>query len=335
VPPQQGQAVVAGWTSGDTNRMPVAPKSILIGIPSFRRPDGLRNLLASLESQEGVDAEHIEVFVADNDPDRREAQQVYRELACEFRWPLTCKIVDEAGISAARNAILERARETGADLVAMLDDDEVTSPKWLSELLRAEQRFGADVVAGPVKPNFEHPASRSMRNSGLFAVPDHCEGFLSIIRGAGNILISSSALAAVGWPNFDPSFGLTGGEDHEFFLRVRELGFRFAWAPRAEAFEAIHACRLRRSWILRRAFSLGHTDTRIRRHRGDTMGLLVSLTKAAALLVSAPVGAVLLILPSRRLWILAKWSRSFGKLAALMGFQWHEYAPARITGAAT
>ncbi len=315
--------------------MPVPPKSIVIGIPSFRRPDGLRKLLASLELQQDVDDERIEVFVADNDPYGQEAQQVCQELAPGFRWPVTCQIVDEPGISAARNAILQRARETGVDFVAMLDDDEVATPSWLSELLRAEQQFAADVVAGPVKPDFEHPASRSMRNSGLFAAPDHCEGFLSIVRGAGNILISSSALAARGWPNFDPCFGLTGGEDHEFLLRVREFGFRFAWAPRAEAFEVIHASRLRRSWILRRAFSLGHTDTRIRRHRGDTRGLLVSLTKAAALLVSAPVGALLLMLPSRRLWILAKWCRSLGKIAAVMGFQWHEYAPVRITGAAT
>jgi GT2 family glycosyltransferase len=288
-----------------------------------------------LEAQQRVDSEHIEIFVADNDPVGREAQQVCEELVPGFRWSLTCGVVDSPGISAARNAIFERAHESRTDFVAMLDDDEVATPNWLSELLRAEQRFGADVVAGPVKPSFEHPPSRSMRNSGLFTVPDHCEGLLSIVRGAGNILISTSALAAVGWPIFDPSFGLTGGEDHEFFLRLRELGFRFAWAPRAEAFEAIHSCRLRRSWILRRAFSLGHTDTRIRRSRGDTLGLLLSLAKAAALLASAPAGAFLLMLPSRRLWILAKWSRSLGKLAAFMGFQWHEYAPARITGATT
>jgi glycosyltransferase involved in cell wall biosynthesis len=334
-PFQQARTVVTGQRSADTTQMPQVPRSVLIGIPSFRRPHDLRNLLASLQAQQGVDSERVEVFVADNDPIEGEAQQVCSELARGFRWPLRSEIVDESGISAARNAILDRTREGGFDLVAMIDDDEIAASNWLSQLLCTELRFGADIIGGPVYPSLDSSASGSVRNCGLFTAPNHGEGPVEIVRGAGNILLRSATLAKVGWPSFDHSFGLTGGEDREFFARVRDRGFRFAWAPSAEAFESVPASRMRPSWILRRAFSHGHTDMRIRQHHRDTLGSIVSLAKAAALLATAPVGAALLLIPSRRLWILVKWSHSLGKLAALLGLRWQEYASSRVTGGAT
>jgi glycosyltransferase involved in cell wall biosynthesis len=306
--------------------MPVAPKSILIGIPSFRRPGGLRNLLASLESQEHVETEHIQVFVADNDSRGRDAKQVCEDRACGFRWPLECEIVSERGISAARNAILDRALKHGSDFVAMLDDDEIAGPTWLREMLRTQNHFAADVVGGPVYFHFDEEPSRAVRACGLFGTPFLPEGVVPMIDATNNVLLSCVALESAEWPRFDDAFGLTGGGDREFFTRLRKRGFRFAWSPRAVVTETVPATRSRPSWVLRRAFRIGNGDMRIAQMHAGIRGTAVSLGKAVILILASPVCWPILFLPSRRLWIVGKWSRSVGKIAALLGRQYREYA---------
>jgi glycosyltransferase involved in cell wall biosynthesis len=309
--------------------------SVLIGVPSFRRPDALRKLLESLAEQTGVENFRIEVFVADNDAKRRESVDVCREMARSFRWPLGTDVVEQRGISAARNAILMRTKQTGADFVAMIDDDEVATPRWLSELLRIQGEFDADVVGGPVYQQFDESAPAKFRNCGLFVTPKHSEGIILAIRGAGNILLSCARLRDVGWPKFDLAYGLSGGEDREFFTRLAQLRFRFAWAPGACATESVPASRTRERWVLRRAFNDGNVDMRIWRQHGRGLQPMIALGKSIILLLSAPLGAFLLLVPTRRLWMLAKWSRSLGKVAALLGYYSNEYSSRRPEGAST
>jgi glycosyltransferase involved in cell wall biosynthesis len=299
---------------------------LLIGIPSFRRPDGLRKLLHSLQGQKNVDALQVELFVADNDSVVSEARVVCAELAPTYRWPLACGIVERRGISAARNAILDQARARGADLLAMLDDDEIAAPDWLHEIVAAQERLAADVVGGPLYFDFDEEPSRAVRNSGLFETPDRPEGILPMIDATNNVLFSCAALSRAGWPSFDDSFGLTGGGDREFFTRLRKRGLRFAWSPLAVARETVPKTRSRPSWVLRRAFRVGNGDMRIVRMHYGLGGSAISLGKAAILLGSAPLCSVLLLSPSRRLWLMGKWSRSLGKIAAMFNRHYHEYA---------
>src|SRR5690349_6350722 len=100
----------------------LAHPRILIAIPSYRRPDRLKKLLMSLETQQSVEEYQIEVFVADNDPANHEAFDVCRGIREDFRWSLTCSIVEERGIAAVRNALLAEARTRCADFIAMIDD---------------------------------------------------------------------------------------------------------------------------------------------------------------------------------------------------------------------
>ena len=38
---------------------------------------------------------------------------------------------------------------------------------------------------------------------------------------------------------FDPKFANTGGEDYDFFSRIKARGARFEWCDEAEVFEAV------------------------------------------------------------------------------------------------
>lgn len=268
----------------------------------------------------------VELFVADNDPLEQQAVAVCAGLADDFRWPLSATVVPEPGVSAVRNAILDRARQTGADFIAMLDDDEVADPNWLRELIDAQQRTGADIVGAPVLYDFEREPGPALLRSGYFTPRRWAAGPVPLLDQTGNVLLSCLTLEALGWPRFDRSFGLTGGEDKEYFTRLKKRGVRFAWAPGAIARETVPGERLAPEWVLRRAFRTGNADMRIARLHGSRREVLISLGKALAVLAAAPLTSLLLLAPSQRIRTAAKWARARGKLAALRGHRFEEYA---------
>jgi glycosyltransferase involved in cell wall biosynthesis len=301
-------------------------RKVLIGIGSYRRPEGLRKLLTSLANQKCLEDVRVEVFVADNDAELSDGLSVCKEMAATFPWPLTAELVKERGISAVRNSVLERARKRGVDFVAMLDDDEAASPDWLHELLATQRGTGAGAVAGPRSFNFERLPSIAVATSGLFSRSDFPAGAIGSIESTSNVLLSTQVLESIGWPSFDQQFGLTGGGDKEYFVRLRKSGVRFAWAPAARAVEDVPVARATPAWVIRRAFRVGNCDVRIAFLHGGATAVAGSLGKAATILLAAPLCVPLMLMPSRRLWIIAKWSRSAGKIAALFGQRYREYA---------
>jgi glycosyltransferase involved in cell wall biosynthesis len=264
------------------------------------------------------------VFVADNDPDEHGAQNVCSEQRLNFRWPLTCEVIGERGISAARNAILDFARAQTADFLAMLDDDEVAEERWLRELLDAQGQSGADVVGGPVRAEFSKHVDGRLASSALFGLRDLEHGVT--LEGTGNVLLSCDSLRRIGWPRFDPAFGLTGGEDKEFFTRIRKRGINFGWALRAVAWEHVPPSRLRAGWVLRRAYRIGNNDLRVDLMHGSRTDVIASVGRAAVVLGAAPLCLPILFFGRARLNLLSKWARSAGKVTAILGRSHRDYA---------
>jgi GT2 family glycosyltransferase len=301
--------------------------SILIGIPSFRRPQGLRRLLASLASQENADQFDIAIFVAESDSEKQQALAVCTDGIPDLRWPLSCRVVAQAGVSAARNEILDEARIRGAGYVAMLDDDEVADPSWLTELMSVQQRTGADVVGGPLLFEFAAEPPPAVRHCGLFGARFSDTARAPALCATNNVLLSCERLAKSGWPMFDLRFGFSGGEDTEYFMRLRSAGFSFAWAPSALARDAVSEQRQRSAEILKRAFRFGNSEVRVLYARSALPALGASLTKGIAVLVGSPILALMMVSPSKRLWAPAKIARAIGKFSALFGYNNSYYGP--------
>jgi glycosyltransferase involved in cell wall biosynthesis len=298
---------------------------LLVGVPTHRRPAMLRECLQSLAGQIG-DLPDVEVMVADNDAPSAEGASVVKELATAYPLRLFARVVAEPGISAVRNAILEHARVTGADFIAMIDDDETASPNWLADLLSMQRETGADVVGGPVESRFAVAPERSIVQSRAFRTEQRPAGLTYPIRGTGNVLIATAALAKRAWPSFDSSFGLTGGGDTEWFMRLAKLNVVFAWAPTALAVETVPVERADRRWILQRAYRAGNCNMRVALKHRSARGLLGNLLNVGVTVGSAPLLAPLLLAPQRRLWLLRAWWTAAGRLAALTGGHYREYA---------
>jgi succinoglycan biosynthesis protein ExoM len=226
---------------------------VSIVIPTFRRPRNLSRALESCLDQRTASGRAYEIVVVDNAPEGSAAlvvAEVCRNAAVAIRY------VHEPrpGISHARNAGLTFAR---GRFVAMLDDDERASAHWLWHLTRTQRDYQADVVFGPVLPEFE-------------PVPEHDAAFLRRFhaystgkptgarvgeRSTNNALIRVARLAE--GPAFDSRLGLIGGEDTLFFSQLRAKGARFIWCADAHVTETIPPERTTWPYVRWRAFRRG------------------------------------------------------------------------------
>ncbi|MBV8800859.1 MAG: glycosyltransferase [Alphaproteobacteria bacterium] len=298
---------------------------IVVAIPTFRRPESLLRLLKALE---GLSTSlSVSVLVADNDKERSEGLRLCAGLSPSYRWPLESVLVRERGISQARNALISRAFAGGCDFVAMIDDDEWPSQRWLDELVRMQRATAADLVQGSIL--FECPPEKMQYRA--------CEGISSIrrpsgavdmLQGAGNLLIARACLQGLAQPFFDPQFGLSGGEDAEFFVRAARAGKRFAWCDEAIVYGEIPSERLRLSWILSRAFSVGNSDMHVAlKHSSSWRVRVAEAAKISGALLLAPVLAIpLALFPSRRLAAPRLFFRAAGKAVAMLGIRHEGYA---------
>ena len=301
---------------------------VIVAIPTFRRPLWLTRLLRALEAlQTGA---LVRVIVADNDAQDHRGADVCDELRrAGYRWDLRAIVVPKRGISQARNALIEEAFRVcdNAFFLAMLDDDEWPQVDWLENLLKVQRETGADIVQGPVLCQFAHGPSAWAELANACLPPRHGSGPIATADAGGNILIRGQRLVSNSRPWFDPQFGLTGGEDKDFFVRMARHGATFAWAADAVAHTSIPESRMSLRWALRRSFRAGNCDMRIAR-KYDRSGrtLAIELTKLAGALLISPlqfIGGI--ASPRRRARALCTFARALGKCAAPLGGEYREY----------
>ncbi|MCI2285476.1 glycosyltransferase [Colwellia sp. MSW7] len=291
-------------------------KLIAIGIPTFKRPKGLKRLLDTLALQK-CDF-NLQVIVADNDSEYCEGLNLVNEIAKEFLFSIEAIVVSERGISSVRNALMKQAFENHkADMLAMVDDDETVEPKWIFSLVQTLETGNYDVVGGAVYPEFEFEPPCWTNGLNLYWRRIHDEGKVELISGSGNILISKSIWNNYPGQLFDVEFGLTGGEDKEYFTRLKKYGATFGFSPKAVSHEFIGGSRMTLAWAEERAYRIGSADIRIKLKLSDNR--FSELAKALFTVSVCTALWLLLFGTKKREWIKFKLERQKGKLNGLIG----------------
>lgn len=224
----------------------------LIAICTYNRVEKLRELLDSIVRN--CEGNNYRVAVVEND-DSRSAEAVARSFSATY------EAEPVPGISAARNRCLGLLT-AGDDFIIFVDDDEVVSAGWLDELTRVQREFGAHVVAGPVLTVFPADTPRWIIKGGFMQRKRFPTGHELSSVAAGNTLISAKAIRRSGL-EFDASFSFTGGEDTDYFRRMRPFTGPPIWADGAVALEEATRDRLNLAWQARRAFRNGSVSARI------------------------------------------------------------------------
>jgi succinoglycan biosynthesis protein ExoM len=230
-------------------------RKVVICIPTFRRPGQLKLLLTSLNGLALTETPaNLEVLIVDNDVN--ESAKSLCE-ATSLPWPLRYVVEPRRGIAQVRNAAVRHS--AGADWIAFVDDDEIVEPQWLNQLLRTQKEFQADIVAGPVLVEFGVGVPEWFVQSKILVRHRYRTGSRPKAPGTGNVFISSEVFRRIG--SFNERFGLTGGEDSEFFMRAGRAGIKIVWCDEAVAHEPVGPSRAGLGYVLRREYQDASTHT--------------------------------------------------------------------------
>ena len=222
-------------------------------------------------------------------------------------------------ISIARNACLDAAK---AEWLAFIDDDETASPAWLNALLCEAKRGDWDAVLGPVQAVYSQSAPAWIRAGDFHSTsPVFVRGRIET-GYTGNVLIRRAAIAREAL-RFRTELGRSGGEDEDFFNRLREAGGRIGFARSALAYETVPAERTTLHWLIQRSFRAGQTyGARLRARSNGTLGRGRALAIATAKAGACAVGALThLPLPAQRNRFLTRAALHCGVVARLAGLK--------------
>lgn len=235
--------------------MSAAERSVLVTIPSYRRPDRLARLLTAVGVQrDDLLPTRVDILVIDNDPDRSAVDAARAGGARYCHEP-------RHGLAAVRNRALEEAVRAGADALVFVDDDEVPADGWLRTLAVPWTAGDADLVSGRVESEFDVPPEPWITAGGFFRRVRFAAGERMPAAPTNNLLIDLGIVQTTGI-RFDEDFGRTGGEDIHFTSALTRRGARIVAAPDALVVDHVPADRATRGWVLRRAFRVGTTTAR-------------------------------------------------------------------------
>lgn len=201
----------------------------------------------------------IEVIVVDND-EQAYAEKLVKDQASIMDMPVVYRQETAKNIALARNCSIDN---TNGEWVAFIDDDEVADPDWLAQLLSTAQTYQADAVFGRVKSTYPSHTPQWIIQSGVFDRPPVSNG-QEVTSGATNSTLVSQAAIKKYQLKFDFNYGLTGGEDADFFYRLYQHGGKLVCSNEAYVSEEVASNRLNINYLLKRALRIGETYTRYR-----------------------------------------------------------------------
>lgn len=300
---------------------------VVVCIPTFRRPEHLRETLASVARQKTT--RRFAVVIVENDAvDRAGAAEAERFLTKGAISGL-CILEPRQGNCRAINAAFETAKEVfpSASMFLMLDDDEIASEQWLDLMVRAAAATGAGVVGGPVFPSFHDQDKQSLDRHPAFRPAYEHSGPVPLIYGSGNCLITRDAFAALKKPIFDLRYNFLGGGDTDFFARCRQAGVSFYWEADAVITETVPNSRTSIGWLTSRGLRIGAINYRVESNlaRGAFARLRL-IGKTMALLPLGVVRALRLVGTGHRFTIaLHPVVVSIGRALAAIGIEPRPY----------
>lgn len=235
---------------------------ITVAAATRRRPRMLSDLLQSLQALDVPQGAELSFVFVENDSSLNITDLV-DEFFKRTGWPARAILEPRQGISHARNAMLDAAREDGADWIAFIDDDEQVRHDWLRILWSGAKEAGAQLAGGPVVPvapvmgcsDTETEVLSYYERAGAVSDARKLAALASGRRfdlATNNWIAEMSAIETAGL-RFDPEFGLSGGEDTDFSRRAHKAGLRLAWVPNAIVTEEVPNARLSAAYIADRA----------------------------------------------------------------------------------
>jgi glucosyl-dolichyl phosphate glucuronosyltransferase len=250
--------------AGDNPRRSTAARKLTLEVVicTYNHARDLDLVLAALEAQRVADHVDWSILVVDNASTDDTAEVAGRHGAAGSGPTQRYVFEPEQGLTPARR---RGVRESAADWIAFVDDDNILDPDWIAEVAAViEQRPDAAGVGGRVLLDFAEPPPFYLRDFGFcFAAQDHGPEARQVrnLVGAG-LALNRQVLVDTGWlerPLLDDRIGerLVSGGDVEIAQRIRASGGALWFTPAAMLRHKIPSSRTTRGYFLRINASLG------------------------------------------------------------------------------
>ena len=238
-------------------------------VATYNRSASLIRALESVAQQNAPASEWECVVINNNSTD--DTQERFAEFAAAHP-DLNMRMVTELrqGLSFARNRGI---RESEAEYIAIIDDDERISPDFITSYISLfDSTPDAVAAGGPIVAEYpsgrprwmSHFTERPVANTMYFGekVRVFPEGR---IPGGGNMALRRSAVRRYGV--FDTSLGyvgesLIGGEESDLFERLRIAEAKYYYVPKAVMYHIIPPEKLTANYISRLSYNVGVSQLR-------------------------------------------------------------------------
>jgi glycosyltransferase involved in cell wall biosynthesis len=238
-------------------------------IATYNRSASLIRALESVAQQNAPASEWECVVINNNSTD--DTQERFAEFVAAHP-DLNMRMVTELrqGLSFARNRGI---RESEAEYIAIIDDDERISPDFITSYISLfDSTPDAVAAGGPIVAEYpsgrprwmSHFTERPVANTMYFGdkVREFPEGR---IPGGGNMAIRRSAVRRYGV--FDTSLGyvgesLVGGEESDLFERLRIAEAKYYYVPTAVMYHIIPPEKLTANYLSRLSYNIGVSQLR-------------------------------------------------------------------------
>jgi glycosyltransferase involved in cell wall biosynthesis len=243
---------------------PGAP-AVSVIIATCGRPQFLLDCVASILRN---DYQDFEIIIVDQARERTLQPALARRFLGESR--LVYVALDEANLSRARNAGLDRAR---GDIIVFSDDDVEVERGWLAAYVAAFDACGAEpvVVGGRLDPLWlgPRPGWLPERKEYLLGIYDRHDGLILMpepdLPIGANFAVHRKVVDAVGGfdarvgPSYTRKRGMIFGDDSLFSLRARNAHYAVYHQGAARSWHKMLPHKMTKAWFIRRSFWEGVT----------------------------------------------------------------------------
>lgn len=285
---------------------------ISICMCTFKRPHLINTLtsVGNLVIPEGV---RTEIIVVDNDINKS-AKQIVSNFSKHTSTDVYYVHEPKKNISTARNAYLAKAN---GDWIASLDDDEIADRNWLVNLLEAANKHSAQAVFGTVKNDYPPNTPQWIIDGRFFERKEYPTGTLLSSLGAGCTLFRRDCVVQQGM-QFDVRYGLSGGEDADFFHRLHNHGYKLIFCKEAYVIEKIEPSRVNAQYLTNRALRIGQSFSQYRLGKCDNTAKKMMFVTLSSVKLGIWSLVYIATLPTGRKNSFGAWLKicdNFGKLS--------------------
>lgn len=265
---------------------------ISIGVVTHERADAFAKLLQAMTHAVKHYPSECELLVANNSG--ASAHNLIADIiqTSGIETLCSCRLLDsvENSISVGRNLVLDNVSHQH---MAFIDDDEYPVEQWLTHLVDTMRENDCALVAGPIIPVFADDTPTWITSVDLHNASGLRTGDRMDYAATGNFLMNRQGVEKL---RFKDAFGKSGGEDTEFFLRLKDHGLVLRWSEQAAVYEDVPPAKACARFMIRRFMTQGRNYRTILEGRGQIPSRVLFVTRATVqCAVALSIGAVLLL----------------------------------------